>query len=757
MSHPTLKPVAPDHPESGAAATASRASSLPQDTPSPDSLRWERALLANAHAAEHPAARQSIPCGHWPSVWSAHDAAAASRDYADLLISPWGLLWLAFDPAQAETSLWLWQGSSARRLSPPGLSIRSRVYEYGGGALCLIPGGVALVREDDQQIWLLPLDAAGPRSEPYPLSLREHCRYGDLHQAPALDAVLAVEESREDGQVVHRIVSIGLHDSQRRVLAEGRDFYSNPRVAPDGSRLCWIEWDRPNQPWLATRLCVAELQRASRAELAPTGDTPQQRQPVGASLLANAVVIAGQAGDESIQQASFRADGSLSWLSDKDGWWMPVDEVSASTFTVDNAALLSTLRLPAEAKASRASSLPQPPATSCDPPAGPPLWERALLANADAAGQQADTACLPHADHAPAPWQLGTCSALPLAHGGWLLARLSEGWGELIERSADGRERRLAPEFSRFRQLAADDEFFYCIAAAPARLPAVLAIARSSGKVQILDGGAQPLSESQLALPQSFQFATGQDECAQAFFYPPTNAGCAVPQGELPPLLLFIHGGPTSACYPVFDPRIQFWTQRGFAVADLNHRGSSGFGRACRLRLAGAWGEIEVEDAAALLRQLAAAGLIDPQRAFVRGSSAGGYSVLNCLVQLDEFRAGTSLYGISDPLQLRAATHKFEGDYLDWLIGDPQQHAARYHARAALHNVERIDAPVLFLQGALDAVVVPQQTLAMAEALRARGLPVECHLYAQERHGLRKAANLDDALQRECRFYQQYL
>ena len=139
-------------------------------------------------------------------------------------------------------------------------------------------------------------------------------------------------------------------------------------------------------------------------------------------------------------------------------------------------------------------------------------------------------------------------------------------------------------------------------------------------------------------------------------------------------------------------------------------------------------------------------GRVDPARAFIRGASAGGYTALCALAFHDRFRGGASLYGVSDPLSLRRATHKFEGDYLDWLIGDPARDAERYRARTPLLHAERIMAPLIFFQGGLDAVVVPQQTEAMVAALRARGLPVEYHRYAEERHGFRQAANLADAL-----------
>ncbi|MCY1177160.1 Dipeptidyl aminopeptidase BIII [compost metagenome] len=224
-----------------------------------------------------------------------------------------------------------------------------------------------------------------------------------------------------------------------------------------------------------------------------------------------------------------------------------------------------------------------------------------------------------------------------------------------------------------------------------------------------------------------------------------------------PPLVVFIHGGPTSACYPMFDPRIQYWAQRGFAVADLNYRGSSGYGRDYRQALYLHWGEVDVEDACAVVSHLAERGLIDGDKAFIRGGSAGGYTALCALAFHQVFRAGASLYGVSDPVALGRATHKFEGDYLDWLIGDPQQDAERYAARTPLLHASNIHVPVIFFQGELDAVVVPQQTRDMVEALQHNGILVEAHYYADERHGFRKAANQAHALEQEWLFYRRVI
>ncbi|MGQ7957297.1 alpha/beta hydrolase family protein [Pseudomonas sp. SP16.1] len=626
------------------------------------------------------------------SIWSAEQAAAASVDFAELHAVHGGLLWVAFDPLRARCGLFFWRDGVAIELTPPGFSVGSRVYEYGGGACCATEQGVAFVNDSDQQVYLIDIGGGGGAhglggpASPYVITDEPHCRYGDLSFVPAWQALLAVEESHAAGAVVHRLVRIGL-DGQRQVLVEGADFYAAPVACADGRRLAWIEWDRPDQPWVATRLCQRESGKPTR-------------------------VLAGQGRDQALQQPRFDPQGRLWVLSDEAGWWQP--------WCVDSAA--------------------QPQGA-------------------------------PH-DHAAAPWQLGGRTYLPLGDGEMLLTRFEQGVGVLVgcrEAAQAARSnsldadtagahgapygtastaRRLAEHFTRFRSLTADAGHFYCIAAAPDRLPAVLAIGRDDGAVKVLAGGEAPLSEKHLARPQPFTCAVGEGERCHGFFYAPID------DSERPPLVIFLHGGPTSACYPVFDPRIAFWTLRGYAVLDLNYRGSSGYGRAYRLRLEGQWGELEVADIRVAIEALAGEGRIDPQRVFVRGASAGGYSALRALAEIPELRGGASLYGVSDPLALRRVTHKFEADYLDWLIGDPGRDAERYRARTPVLQAGRIAAPVIFFQGALDAVVVPSQTEAMVAALRARGVPVEYRLFAGERHGFRQAANLAQALRGEWNFYQ---
>ncbi|MFR0690819.1 alpha/beta hydrolase family protein [Enterobacterales bacterium AE_CKDN230030158-1A_HGKHYDSX7] len=592
------------------------------------------------------------------SDWSAERAVAAAGDFAELHVAHGGLLWAAFDPASARCRLFLRREGQSVELTPPGASVRSRVYEYGGGSCCATADGVAWVEEGDQQVHWLRLGGSSRA-----LTHRDDCRYGDLHYVPAWNALLAVEEENGSGGVSHRIVRLDA-DGRRRVIAAGADFYASPVADGSAERVVWVEWDRPHQPWTRTRLCE--------------------------SFAGEQRCLAGQACHESIQQPRFAEDGRLHWLSDRDGHWQPYREGHGV--------------LPCAA-----------------------------------------------ADHAGAPWQLGGRTFLPLPGGKLLATHQVNGCGLLVVYDERGREHRLAPQYSRFRSLAADEQHFYCIAAAPDRLPTLLAIRRVDGSTQVLGGGERPLPEAELSRGEAFHYPVGDDECGHGFFYAPQGGDPA------PPLVVFLHGGPTSACYPVFDGRIQFWTRRGFAVADLNYRGSSGYGRAYRERLHLGWGQVEVEDIGAALDFLARAGRIDRQRVFVRGASAGGYSALMALARLPGLRGGASLYGVSDPQALARETHKFEADYLDWLIGDPQQDAERYRERTPVLLAERIRAPVIFFQGELDAVVVPAQTDAMVHSLRQRGVPVEVHRYAGERHGFRQAANLAHALEAEWRFYQALL
>ncbi|GBQ44080.1 S9 family peptidase [Komagataeibacter sucrofermentans] len=267
-----------------------------------------------------------------------------------------------------------------------------------------------------------------------------------------------------------------------------------------------------------------------------------------------------------------------------------------------------------------------------------------------------------------------------------------------------------------------------------------------------------PLGPADIALPRAITFPLpAGDGTGQAFFYAPTSSRHAGPADETPPLVVMAHGGPTGRASAAFSFKVQWWTSRGFAVVDVNYGGSTGFGRAYRQRLEGQWGVVDVDDCIAACHYLAGQGLVDPARIVIRGSSAGGLTVLLALARSDLFAAGTSLYGVTDLRALATDTHKFESRYLDTLVGPYPADEATYLARSPITQVAHIKAPVLFLQGLDDKVVPPSQARSMVAALRGQGVPCALYEFAGEGHGFRQEATIRQAWELELAFYQQVL
>ena len=256
-----------------------------------------------------------------------------------------------------------------------------------------------------------------------------------------------------------------------------------------------------------------------------------------------------------------------------------------------------------------------------------------------------------------------------------------------------------------------------------------------------------------LSTPSSLEFPTTGDRTAHGIFYAPRNKDFVAPEGERPPLLVMIHGGPTSATSTVLRLNIQYYTSRGFAVLDVNYGGSTGYGRAYRERLYGQWGVVDVDDCCNGATYLASRGLVDTNRLAITGGSAGGYTALASLAFRNVFAAGASHYGVSDCEILAKETHKFEARYLDTLIGPYPERRDLYVERSPLHHLEGLRRPVIFFQGLDDKVVPPNQAELMFDALRQRGIPTAYVPFPGEQHGFRKAENIRRALDTEFYFF----
>jgi dipeptidyl aminopeptidase/acylaminoacyl peptidase len=281
-------------------------------------------------------------------------------------------------------------------------------------------------------------------------------------------------------------------------------------------------------------------------------------------------------------------------------------------------------------------------------------------------------------------------------------------------------------------------------------------------KIKAITTATQYLT-SDIAKAHSITFPTRDGEIAYGFYYPPTNSLYSSENNAIdntdkkPPLIVLCHGGPTGACETGFNLKIQFWTHRGFAVIDVNYRGSTGYGRQYRDALKNNWGIKDVADVCSAAEYAITQGWVDPQKTIIRGSSAGGFTVLAALTFADSFAIGCSLYGIGDLEALAKDTHKFEAHYLDNLVGAYPQMRHIYQERSPIYHIEKLNCPVIFFQGLKDKVVPPVQAEAMVNALRQKNIDVEYVTFTEEGHGFRQADNIKILYEKELAFYQRLL
>ena len=308
--------------------------------------------------------------------------------------------------------------------------------------------------------------------------------------------------------------------------------------------------------------------------------------------------------------------------------------------------------------------------------------------------------------------------------------------------------------YEEIRELRVSPEHVAVLAGSPTIALELALIDPDTGKRTILVQSSTNLPDvAYLSVPRSIRYRSANGRTAYAFHYAPANKDFEAQPGELPPLIVIGHGGPTGMATSTLKLATQFWTSRGFAVLDVNYGGSTGFGRVYRDLLKGQWGIIDVEDCVAGARHLADSGLADPERLLIRGSSAGGLTTLCALAFHDVFKAGASYYGVSDLAGLDADSHKFESHYNEYLIAPKAQAEQVYRARSPIHHTDALKRPMIFFQGLDDKVVPPQQSETMVDALRARGVPVAYITLEGEGHGFRKADSVVRTLEAELAFY----
>jgi dipeptidyl aminopeptidase/acylaminoacyl peptidase len=570
---------------------------------------------------------------------------------------------------------------------PAGFGARTLVHEYGGSSYAVAPDGSWLVFSNlaDQRLYRVALDGASGA----PVALTEEpptpmgARFADPVVSPDGAWIVCVRERHLGSSaldVVNDVVAVPSSaggDGEPVVLAEGHDFFSAPRLSPDGASLCWLSWDHPNMPWDGT-----ELWRATFADGRVVG-TP--------------TLVSGGPG-ESVSQPRWSPDGVLHFVSDRTGWWNLYREGAPSALVEEDAEWT-----------------------------GP-------------------------------DWVFGQSSYGFLADGRVVAVRSVANVDSLVVVPAGGSSwTAVDVPFTSIGSLQVLGGDVVAIAGSPTSGAAVVRIevAEGTGAVEVLKRGREgaALDPAYVSEPEAIEFPTAGGRTAHAFFYPPRNPEFEAPAGERPPLIVMSHGGPTSATLSVLDLGRQYWTSRGFAVVDVNYGGSTGYGRAYRDRLQGAWGIVDVDDCVAAAEWLAAEGRVDGDRMVIRGGSAGGYTTLAALAFRDVFAAGASHYGVADAEALAKDTHKFESRYLDGLIGPYPSARDVYVARSPIHHTDGFDRPMILFQGLEDKVVPPEQAEMLAEALRAKGIPFAYVPFEGEQHGFRQASSIIRAAEAELWFY----
>jgi dipeptidyl aminopeptidase/acylaminoacyl peptidase len=567
-------------------------------------------------------------------------------------------------------------GGAIDDVTPPGYNARTTVHEYGGGHYAVSGGTVWFANYDDQRLY-----RQERHGEPHAITPATDVRHADMIVDTKRRVLFAVREDHttSEPEPVNSLVAVDWKGERDAItVAAGNNFYSSPRLSPDGSRLAWLTWNHPNMPWDGTELWVGELDVA--------GHVRSERKIAGGLT-------------ESIHQPEWSPDGELYFVSDRSDWW----------------------------NLYRARGEGDEPVCSRAAEFGAPQWIFGMKHYSFLGSDE--IACLYSES------------------GGTKLGRLD---------LHDGTLKQIELLYTSLGSVDVHGRNAVVIAASPTLSERVLVVDVDTGKQEVVKvSNAAHIDPGYFSIPQAVEFATEGGLSAHAFYYAPKNKDYEGPADEKPPLIVRCHGGPTAASGSSFNLEYQYWTSRGFAIVDVNYGGSSGFGRAYRLRLNGNWGVVDVDDCINAARHLVERGLADGRRVAITGGSAGGFTTLLSITKRDFYNAGASHFGIGDLETFINDTHKFESRYLDTLVGPYPERADLYRDRSAVHFADQISCPVILFQGLEDEIVPPSQAEQFVAVCKEKKLPYAYVAFEGEQHGFRQDKNIRRSIEGEMYFLSQ--
>ena len=587
---------------------------------------------------------------------------------------------------------------SPQDVSPPGVSVRSRVHEYGGAAATVADDVLFYVDQADQRWYRVPVGQDGPPVALSPRPAVGSVRHADGRLTRSGRWLISMEETVDGSATTHRLVAVPVDGTLSVVpLVSGSDFVSAPRPSPDGRWLAWITWDHPAMPWDSSELWVGALDESA-----------------GTTAVGRARRVAGGPG-VAVGQPRWCRDGALVFVDDRTGWWLPYRM----------AADRQGLGAPAQCLVEGESEF-HAPDWLCGQSTMAELADGSIVARRrDGDGDQLVRLVPP--DQGGRPWSVETMVQPCVSIAGVAVVG--------VDNTAGGGE---------------GGERICVLGSTPTEAYGVFDV--SATPAHRLSSGPEPPGPAEVSMAERFMAPTSNGPVPGLLFRP-ANPAATGPPAARPPLVVFCHGGPTGAAEPGFDPLVQFFTSRGLAVVLVDYRGSSGYGRAYRQALDGRWGEADPDDCVHTAEALAAGGVVDGQRMAIRGTSAGGMTALAALIRSRRFRGAASWYGVTDLEALAADTHDFESRYLDSLVGPWPAAAARYRSRSPIHHPDQVVGAVLLLQGEDDPIVPADQARRFAEQLDRHGVSRQLTVFAGESHGFRRAETIEACLTAELDFY----
>lgn len=614
------------------------------------------------------------PYGSWKSPITSDLIVQGTIRMVSVSLTEQDLYWVEGRPSEAGRNTIMQQSQDGQTVerTPAPFNVRSRVHEYGGAPFLIHGSDLYFSNFQDNLLY-----RSKENQDIVPITSNSNHRYADGAIDPLRERIYWVREdhTKSDIHAETSITAMNLDGSQECVLISGNDFYSNPRISPDGKQLAYLTWNHPNMPWDETELWVCDLDDDGS--------------------VSNASQVAGSG--ESVIQPVWAPNNVLYFISDRSNWW--------NLMRAEGNTIKAVCPMDAEF--------------------GSPSW---VFGISDYDFMNETTIVTSYS-----------------RRGTQHLAILDVNSGKLSP---------AATGFTSYSSVHSNGSDIAFIAGSPTAFPRVIRMNTSGNHMETIQASSEmSLDEKYLSLPESIEFPTEGDTTAHAIYYRPKNPDYAATEDENPPLLVHVHGGPTSASSTTLNLSTQYWTSRGFAVIDVNYGGSTGYGREYRERLKGNWGIVDVQDSANAVRYLIKKDEVDGKRVAIAGGSAGGYTTLASLVFTDVYSAGASHYGLSELEIFAQETHKFESRYMDGLLGPYPEAKEVYFNRSPINFTNQLSCPVIFFQGLDDKIVPPNQAELMVDALMNNGLPVAYIAFEGEGHGFRMSQNIKRALDGEFYFY----